>query len=264
MSTLNVLIDSILSTSKYRHVSPVLVRRIGERELRARPKLKEAIKATKNKLHQVGAAYQVGQIDYARALADLQDVAEDEAALRQQCQMLMQRHASTRERIPILEQFYTTIFADLPPTTSVLDVACGLNPLALPWMSLADGAEYIGYDIYADSIGFLQQFASVVGRNGRFATRDVITQPPTDPVDLALILKTLPCLEQVDKNASNTLLDAIQANYLVISYPARSLGGRRKGMVANYEQHLQGLASSRSWDYQRFEFETELAFLVQT
>ena len=83
MSNLNKLTEAILSASKYRHVSPELVRRIGKRELQARPKLKEAIKATKNKLHQVGAAYQVGQIDYARALADLQEVAEDEVALRQ-------------------------------------------------------------------------------------------------------------------------------------------------------------------------------------
>ena len=47
-------------------------------------------------------------------------------------------HSSTRERLPILEQFYARALADIPPARVVLDLACGLNPLALAWMPLGE------------------------------------------------------------------------------------------------------------------------------
>ena len=261
---LDKLVDAILISAKYRHISPDLVRRVGAVELAKGRKLKEAVKATKNKLHQVGGAYQAGAIDFDRALVEMAAVADDPDGLRQLCRELMQRHASTRERLPILDEFYSTIFAHLPPIQSLMDVACGLNPLAWPWLPVEQTIEYVAYDIYADSIGFLQQALGVMRVvNGRCQTRDIIAHPPTEPVDLVLILKTLPCLELGEKTAVSTLLDGLNGRYLLISYPVQTLGGRRKGLGATYEQQFQALAAERGWQqYHRFEFATELAFLV--
>ena len=64
---------AVLASAKYRHVSPGFVRSIGVRELAIRPNLKAAIKATKNTLHQAGGAFQDAPIDYAQALARLQE-----------------------------------------------------------------------------------------------------------------------------------------------------------------------------------------------
>lgn len=260
---LDKLVAQVANSAKYRHLSPDLIRRIGARELAVRRSQKEAVKATKNKLHQVGGAYQEKPVDFARAFAQLDAAKSVPDMLRQTCRELMSLHSSTRERLPILDEFYAAIFAQLPPITSIVDVACGLNPLALPWMTLAPGATYHAYDIYADMMSFLADFLPMMGVNGRSQTRDVIGNPPTEPCDLALILKTLPCLEQVDKNAATNLLDAINAEYVLITYPAQSLGGRNKGMTANYTAHFEALMNGRNWQVQRFEFPTELAFLVQ-
>ena len=260
---LEKLVTAVSQSAKYRHLSPDLIRRIGARELAARRNLKEAIKFTKNKLHQVGGAYFAARIDYDAALARLRQTRDDPAAFRQTCRDLLALHASTRERRPILDNFYREILADLPPIRSVIDVACGLNPLAWPWMPLAAGASYCAYDIYGDMTAFLQGFFDLLGVNGRAETRDVIDRPPTETADIAFVLKTLRCLEQVDKTAAARLLDNLNARYLLISYPARSLGGRRKGMAANYTAHFEKLADGRHWHARRFEFETELAFLVE-
>ncbi|HFQ92883.1 MAG TPA: 16S rRNA methyltransferase [Anaerolineae bacterium] len=260
---LEKLVTAVSQSAKYRHLSPDLMRRIGARELAARRAYKEAVKSTKNKLHQVGGAYFTARIDYDEALARLRQTRDDPAVFRQTCRDLMALHASTRERLPILDNFYRDILADLPPINSVIDVACGLNPLAWPWMPLAAGASYHAYDIYGDMTAFLQGFFDLLGVNGRAQTRDVIGRPPTETADIAFILKTLPCLEQVDKTAAAHLLDNLNARYLLISYPARSLGGRRKGMAENYTTHFEKLADGRRWRARRFEFETELAFLVE-
>ena len=258
--SLEKLVQTILTTAKYRHISPDLVRRIGERELDIRRNMKEAIKATKNKLHQVGGAYFESKVDYEAALKLLRESDNHLAA----CRQLMHLHASTRERLPILDDFYRTIFAHLPPIQRVIDIACGLNPLAHPWMALPADVEYLAYDIYGDMIAFLNEFMALTGIQGKAKMQDVLGRPPAEPADLILILKTLPCLEQVDKTATTTLLDQVNGRYLLITYPAQSLGGRRKGMLANYTNHFHSLAAGRNWHIQPFEFETELAFLVKT
>ncbi|VAW42345.1 hypothetical protein MNBD_CHLOROFLEXI01-3678 [hydrothermal vent metagenome] len=263
-SQLDLLVKQILASSKYQQIAPDLVRRIGAQELNKRPSLKTAIKSTKNKLHQVGGAYRRTQLDYEKGVARLRETSAFPQAFRATCQTLMKTHASTRERLPILNDFYQTVLADLPAIDTVLDVACGLNPLAWPWLPLAPTVQYTAVDIYADMLHFIQQFFAIAGVNGRIQQRDVIGNPPTEQTDLILLLKTLPCLEQVDKTAVSHLLNALNGRYLLISYPTQSLSGRSKGMVDYYTQQFEQLANGRSWQIKRFEFATELAFLVKT
>lgn len=260
---LDRLVVAVRSSAKYGTVSEAFVRRVGAAELGKRRSLKEAIKATKNKLHQVGGAYLGAAQDYPRWLAILREAAaQGNPALRDACRTIMAHHASTRERLPILETFFAATLAPIAPVQSVLDVACGLNPLALPWMPLAPGAKYLACDIYRDMIEFVGAFLALAGADGRAFVCDVVHEPPAERVHLALILKTIPCLEQVDKAAGLRLLDAVPADYALVSFPARSLGGRDKGMIAHYEARLGALLVERHWPVQRFEFETELAFLV--
>jgi 16S rRNA (guanine(1405)-N(7))-methyltransferase len=255
---LDRLVAAVLNSPKYGRVCAEFVRRVGAEELPKRRSLKEAIKATKNKLHQVGGAYLDGSLPYARWLDRLRD-ADD---VRPVCRDVMRAHASTAERLGILDEFYSTLFSALPPVRSVLDVACGLNPLAIPWMSLAPGAAYTAYDIYQDMTDFIGEFMALIGIDGHAQARDVMQFVPPEKVDLALILKTIPCLEQVDKAAGRRLLETVNADHVLVSFPVRSLGGHDKGMSANYEAHLRDLLAGTDWPVERYEFDTELAFVI--
>ncbi len=265
MDELEQLVAAVLESAKYARVSTDVIRNVGARELAARRNLKEAVKATKNKLHQVGAAYLDVGIDYARWERRLQPAAEsgDPEELCMACREVMQRHSSTRERLPILEAFYAETLRGLPLIRTVLDVACGLNPLALPWMGLPQGVRYYAYDMYVDMAGFLNHFFQCVGIKGETVACDVAQTPPTRRADLALLLKALPCLEQLERSAGARILDAVQADYLLVSFPVRSLGGRDKRMAENYEAHFRELVAGKPWGVQRFAFATELAFLVR-
>jgi 16S rRNA (guanine(1405)-N(7))-methyltransferase len=265
---LDALVAAVGASTKYRHVSPEFIRAIGARELAVRPNLKAAIKATKNALHQAGGAFLDAPIDYGLALARLRQAwAADPALtgepLRAACRAIMAAHTSTRERLPIIESFFARTLAAVPPPARVLDIACGLNPLARPWMPLPPAAEYVAYDIYADQIAFLNNYFALIGLPGWVEVRDVIGRPPDEAADLALILKTLPCLEAIDRAAPARLLDAVRAPLLLVSFPAQTLGGRRKGMAAHYEASFRRLLDERGWPAERFEFDTELAFLVE-
>lgn len=254
------LAQAVLDSAKYHTINPELVRRVAADELAKGRKFKDAVKAIKNKLHQVGGAYLGAAIDYPAWLESLRAAAPD--ARLGVCQQIMALHASTKERLPILETFYQTIFAKLPRFSSLLDVACGLNPLALPWMRLPSDTTYYACDIYADMVDFIGSTLDIFGQPGEAFERDVVGAPPAQKVDVALILKAIPCLEQIDKGAGERLLESIQADHLVVSYPVHSLGGRGKSMRENYESSFIELVAGKNWGIEKLVFETELVFLI--
>lgn len=256
------IVEAVRGSRKYRHICQEFIEAVGSEELVKQRTLKEAIKATKNKLHQVGGAYLEGELPYTMWLEELRGAAGRQDEIRRACTRMMAYHASTRERLPILERFYETLLTDLPPIKSVMDIACGLHPLGIPWMPLAEGIEYYAYDIYEDMMGFLNGFFNTLHIWGIAQTCDVIWSCPTRKVDLAFLLKALPCLEQVDKSLGLRLLDEINADYVLVSFPAQSLGGRKREMGANYEARFREMIAGKDWLIERFGFESEVVFRI--
>jgi 16S rRNA (guanine(1405)-N(7))-methyltransferase len=260
---LDTLVEKVAAGPGYRSMARELIASVGARELAKRRSLKEAIKATKSRLHQVAGAY-FPQQEHAHWLAMLQEAStQGREALKAACREVMRHHASTRERLPILDDFYMRTLGDLPPPRRVLDLGCGLNPLAIPWMPLAPDAEYRAYDVYPDLAAFLTACLPLLGVRGTTEVADLTAAVPTEPADVALLLKLLPPLERLDASAPARLLDTLNAEYLLVSYPVHSLGGRRKGMVATYDAQMARLLDGKGWRVERFEFATELAFRIR-
>lgn len=262
---LETLVVEIKGSKKYRHIAEALVRRVGSRELRHRKSLKEAVKATKNKLHQIGGAFIEFEMPYARWKRELQaaHATGNHADFLEVCKRIMASHASTRERMADIDRFYPEIFSHLGEVNTVLDLACGLNPLMLPWMPLSDRAVYYACDIYEDMVDFLNFFFDLIGRPGRAEVADLGQSVPALKADVVFLLKVLPCLEQSEKNRSLALLNSVKARCLAVSFPCQSLGGRAKGMAANYDQEFRSLIASTGWSFQRIDFSREMVFLVK-
>lgn len=264
-SDLDRLLADVRANPKYAVIDESLVRRVGAQELAKGRSFKEAVKATRSKLHQVGGAYQEGGIRYDAWTAELDALPTDlrDPAVLDFCRRMMAQHASSKERLPVLDEFFAQSLAPLAPVTSVLDLACGLNPLAIPWMPLAAEAEYRACDIYEDLTAFLDRFFRHFNIRGEAAVCDLTAAVPQQPAQVAYLLKTLPCLEQLDKSISPRLLEGIPALNLLVSFPAHSLGGRNKGMPEFYEAHFREIVAERGWRTEKLQFRTELAFLVE-
>jgi len=260
---LEAITAAILASPKYRCLAPALVRRVAGREWSVRANLRDAEQAARRKLHQVAGAYWPQTPHYARWLADLEQAAADSPeALQAACLRILAGHTSTRERIPALPELYRTSLADLAPITSVLDVACGLNPLTSPWMPLAAGARYIACDVYSDLTAFLASALHLLGCDGVGLWIDLLAEVPAEPVQVALLMKALPCLEQLEPVAAHSLLDSLPAEHLLVSFPAHSLGGARRGMPVNYEAHFRELLTGKSWHVRRYLWSSELVFRI--
>lgn len=264
MDDLDRLAAEVRSSAKYRAISAEVVRRVAAQELTKGRSYKESLKAVRGKLHQVGGAYQGERVDYAAWRAELANLPRDLSSVELQafCRRVMAQHASTRERLSIVERFFHETLASIAPLTSILDLACGLNPLALPFMPLAQGAVYSGCDIYEDMLAFDGDFLRHAGVAGASEVCDLVARVPDTPVQVAFALKTIPCLEQMDKAIAPRLLAGLNAVHVLVSFPARSLGGRAKGMPEFYEAHLMDLIEGQDWSVRKFAYPSETTFLL--
>ena len=265
MEEIQTLVDNIQSSKKYATICVDTIKRIGEKELEKNADVKTAIKATKRKLHQIFGCYtRRPELHYDEIYENLRAVYDTqlETEIKEACRRVLMLHTSTRERITILEKFYEFIFNVTGQPKSVIDIACGLNPLTLPWMNLEKTSQYFAYDIDENTIYFINKYLKLTDLKSMALTQDVILQPPMIEADVALLLKTVPCLEQQEKGCSIRLMEALQAKHIVISFPVRSVGGKSKGMPANYERILYNLIRGKDWQVTKLLFETELVFVI--
>ncbi|MEM7153962.1 MAG: 16S rRNA methyltransferase [Myxococcota bacterium] len=262
-AALDEVVRAVAASKRYRSVHEATVRRIATEQLAAAGgRGPEAIKRTKRALHQIFGAYLPRPPRYARLLERLTG-ADSEAERREALRQAMAQHASTRERLDHLEPFYERLREHVGTPGSVLDLACGLGPLASPWLGLSGGASYHAWDIDVAMVEFVGQCLSHLGLTAEAGAVDLLDVPAWPQTDVALVLKTLPCLEQQHAGSSDTLLAAIPAPTLVVSFPTRSLSGRAKGMHATYARGFEALLAARGWEAESFEVGPELVYVVK-
>lgn len=260
---LDAITSAVLASRRYRWIDPALVRRLAGAEWSAATGEADAIKRVKRRLHQVCGAY-VDEIRPEKILDTLAAAraSDDLETLQGACRQAMAQHASTRERLPVLERFYRDIFAVTGPPRRLLDLACGFGPLALPWMDTGPDFHYTAYDIDQRIVATADGFLSLCGTDHHTGLHDVTTGAPSGTYDVALLLKAVPCLEQQAPGVTRALLSGLDARAVAVSFPTRSLGGTGKGMESHYRAHMERLLDGLPWTPEVFRFPLETVYVL--
>ncbi len=263
-TAVDTVVAAIKQSRKYRDTSEETIRQLALEAVTEHKKPKPAEKAVRKRLHSIMAPY-LGDPDYTAAAGRLTDVfvAGDEQAIRAVCRDLMHAHLSTRERLPILDTFYRDIFAVTGPPKRLLDIACGLNPLAFPWMNLpVVGTDFIGYDIHEPRVDFLNHYFILQGLPPLAFVQDVALAPPAESGDVALFLKEMPRFERNYPGHGRALLDAVKARWLVVSFPTISTHGGRN-LTNRYRDFFHQIIDGSGWPVTELLFDTELVFCAE-
>ncbi len=289
---ITAVVSAIKESKKYRDTSEATIRALAVEALQQYKKVKPAVKAVRVRLHSIMAPY-LGDPDYAAAATTLTTAyaSHDPALIRQTCWEIMAHHLSTRERLPILSEFYQQIFAITGKPQTILDIACGLNPLALPWMELlpepvhptaqaglltepAEGGtvggpataeppiEFYAYDIHEPRIHFLNHFLVLNGLRPRAILQDVALNFPQEEGDVALFLKEMPRFERNYHGLGQPLLEALRVRHIVLSFPEVSTHGGRN-LVNRYRDFCHQLIANHDWPITELLFEGELVFCIE-
>lgn len=236
------LVAQVLAASKYRGLDPAFVARV---VAEVRPTVRtdaEAVKATKRRLHQAFGAFTGGKpvaalararaalaADPAAALAtDPAAAPSDDAAVRAALVAAMRAHASTAERVPHLDEVAALLHGWVGAPASVVDLGCGLGPLATPWLAVAPGCRWWCCDVdrgLVDGLAALGQWLPV---ELTAETVDLVATTVDRPADLALALKVVTTLDQQRPGRSAEVLAALRCADVVVSVPRGSLGGGRR------------------------------------
>lgn len=250
------IVETVAKSRRYRNVDRQIIRRVVEEEHRGGRKPAEVTKAAKKRLHRIYGAYLPSPPRYDKILDAIRTADDPREALR----WAMSHHASTRERVPQLDAFYSALSKRVGTPARILDLACGMNPLAAPWMPLGPDGALFAFDIDAEMAGFLGAALTTLGVAHQTGVVDLEQDFAVPAADLALLLKTAPCLDI----ALEGLLPKIPAPLVVVSFPTRSLGRRSKGMGANYSRQLTAALAACGWQAEdSFEVPGELVYLLR-
>ena len=260
------IVDRVLRSTRYRDVDRALLDRLATEELPKSRNADDAVKRVKRRLHQAVGAYRgAGAPDPLAAARTTWGGDLFDPAFRAACLAVMRGHASTDERLPYIEGFFAPIWeltGGAPRT--VLDLGCGLGPLALPWMGLSPEAEYHACDVDRRSLDVVDAFLDLVGQPHAIHARDLVASAgPPIAADVALLLKLVPLLDRQDPSAAARLLRTLDARHAVITFPTSSLGGRRRGLEATYRRRLDELVADLViGDIREASVPNELVFVV--
>lgn len=257
------MVAALGASKKYRGALPDTIRAVVQEEMARHRTPREAEKAARKRLHNIMAPY-LGDPDYAAARAALEAAfaAGDEDRIREVCLGILKSHESTEERLPILDRFYTEIFAVTGQPASILDIACGLNPLAFRWMDLPRSTRFYAYDILSPRIDLINTYFQLEALPPLARLQDVAYQFPQEEGDMALFLKELPRFERNYGKRGLALLEALRVKKLVVSFPTVSLHGGRS-LIEMYRRYFGDLVAGKGWRVAELLFDSEMVFCVE-
>jgi len=262
---LQAMITQVIDSKKYRHtgLNPATVEDLIRQEAPHHTSQKALLKAVRRKLHNIVAPY-LGTLDYETLTEELLKIEETSPLsepLQSFCLDVLAKHVSTAERIPLLPTFYTHLFAMTGQPQVILDLACGLHPLAFPWMGLPTTVNYHAYDILQPRVDFINHFFTKVGLAPLAENRDILVDPPTQPADVAFFFKEAHRFEKRQPGCNRAFWESLQVDFLAVSLPSHNLAGTHSMQAGNRKLIHDNLPDNSR--VHELTFENEIIFLIE-
>lgn len=226
--------------------------------------VKELEERFRKSLHNVIAPY-LEEIDYSATASSLRDLHlqnPSDQMLKSWCQSVMSRHASSRERLPYLDLFWQQITEIIGAPASILDLACALDPLGLPWMGVTPATRFVAYDIHQPRLAFLQTFFDLFFPNAITTRQDILTDIPTQKADCAFFFKEAHRFEKRRPGSNKELFDGMNVKWLVVSLPARDLSGHHS-LITLHTSLIHKAIQGQPWQLTTRQAGNELIFFIQ-
>lgn len=259
-----MIVEHILASKKYRDLyRPAVERALSAAPAGDPPRQREEF--ARNTLHQLWGAYWETRPDFHKLFHKIEPTLADPALYTETLRTLMRLHASTAERLPIIESFFKRIWEVTGDPAAVIDHGCGFAPLAFPWMALRPDAHYAGYDIDHGQNAFVNRILRTAGVDGQLNVQEGDLLADTYPyADVVFMLNLLPVIEaQAGHSGVIEVLARQKCSWLIVSYPTASIGGRDKGMTAFYRERFSLVMKELGGVATELEFPEELVFVVR-
>jgi len=220
-------------------------------------KIKELIKTVRAKARKVYGLFVDENIVKRDSLLDEFQTSKDLSVIKE----ILMLHLSTKERVSYMEELYQKIFSYTKKPKSILDVGCGLNPLTYPFMDIT--AKYYANEFSQKDVDFINRFFSVYNIDGKADKIDLITEYEklkSYDVTVCFLFKVLDSLERVKKYISYKILENINAEFIIVSFPLKTVTG--KAMRLNERNWFEKVCTRLNKKYETFSFKNEIFYVL--
>jgi 16S rRNA (guanine(1405)-N(7))-methyltransferase len=262
---IETMIAELIASKKYRHsgLNQTTVKDLIRKAAPQHTSQKALLKTVKRKLHNIVAPY-LGELVYAdlmEKLLQFNNPALTDQSLRGFCLQVLSQHASTAERIPIMAGFYSQLFQAAGNPQVIVDLACGLHPLAFPWMGLPTTVRYHAYDIIQPRVNFINQFFTTIGLAPLAESRDILVDPPNFAADLAIFFKEAHRFEKRQPGCNRLFWESLNVKVLAVSLPSTDLAGTHS--LLNVHRRLIHANLPEQSRVEEIFIENEIIFLIR-
>lgn len=259
------IVEEILASRKYRDLSipPETVADLVTREWPRHTRRADALQSVRQKLHNIIAPY-LGDPDYPAAQTALRAAfaSGQTEQVKAACLNLLSAHASTRERIPLLETFYPRLWQVTGIPHTVLDLACALHPFGLPWMGLPTDLRYHAYDLHQPRLDCINAFFTLANLPPLGEKRDILVNPPEVEADVAFFFKEAHRFDQRQRGCNRAFWQALNVRWFLVSLPSENLTGRRN-LLEKMRSLVYTALEGSGWPVIEVSFPGEIVFCIQ-
>lgn len=148
----------------------------------------------------------------------------------------------------------------------ILDLACGLNPLSSIYIKNYI-ERYYASDISEEDCKFLREFFSKAKIPGEAFKADLTDNSDIEKIskircDICFLFKALDSLERSQRNISGKLLGAIDAKYIIVSFPSATISGKNK-ISSNKRFWFEKLVEKMNFKVVSFEIPNEKFYIME-
>ncbi|MEM4259236.1 MAG: hypothetical protein QXS38_00525 [Candidatus Pacearchaeota archaeon] len=169
---------------------------------------------------------------------------------------LLKSHTSTKERLEFYPQLKEII--KKLKVNSILDLGCGINPIALA----SPGIKYYAADINLEDLDLVKKYFHKNNIEGEvfFCDLNNIQDCRLPDTDLSLILKVFDILGKENYRLAKNILERIHSKHIIISFSTRTLSG--KPMNRPRRVWFEKLLESMFYKFEILKSDNEIFYII--
>jgi 16S rRNA (guanine(1405)-N(7))-methyltransferase len=176
---------------------------------------------------------------------------------------LLLTHLSTKERIEVYPELYKKILK-YTPLDSILDLACGLNPISIVYMPKLP-SEYEAVDLSADDAKFLNRFFENKKIKGKSHAINLAVDfkkvQKLKSCHTAFLFKALDSLEAQNRNMTYEFLPLIPADVLIVSFTTVNV--KQQPLTRPRRSWFEKVCNRIDFSFETFELGNEIFYVCK-
>jgi 16S rRNA (guanine(1405)-N(7))-methyltransferase len=181
--------------------------------------------------------------------------------LRELCIKMLKTHRSSKERLEFYSEIYNKIFSKVDKISSVMDLACGMNPFSYIFIPEYKEKKYICVELNQADCKTINEFFKASGLKGKAVSMDLSKKENINKLpkaDVSLLFKMITTIEEKEWILEE-LIKSLKSRYIIVSLPTRTISGKKMKTTGIW---INEMAEKLGYKTENFEVENEIFYII--